>query len=155
MTGAAMTNDPRPPGNSADCRGDLPIPGLFNGFAAIDVDTKRVRFAGVTLANRLIAGRNGGVGPARYFARSVVGQTIARTAEFWPSGYVCHGIPMMFVNLPYIKQRLSERGSDYLCPPREFLVSGDSRRAVCPSTHPKINLSENSSPTELADQISL
>jgi haloacetate dehalogenase len=54
MTGAALTIDPRPPGDRADRRGDLPIPGLFDGFAAIDVDTKRVRFAGVI----------GGKGPA-------------------------------------------------------------------------------------------
>jgi haloacetate dehalogenase len=49
-----MTNDPHDPGNGADRRGDLPIPGLFDGFAAINVDTKRVRFAGVI----------GGTGPA-------------------------------------------------------------------------------------------
>jgi haloacetate dehalogenase len=49
-----MMNDPRPPGESAGRRSDLPIPGLFDGFTAIDIDTKRVRFAGVI----------GGQGPA-------------------------------------------------------------------------------------------
>ena len=43
MMVAAMTGDPDDTGK----RGDLPIPGLFDGFAAIDVDTGRVRFAGV------------------------------------------------------------------------------------------------------------
>jgi haloacetate dehalogenase len=47
MMVAAMTGDPDDTGKSADGRGDLPIPGLFDGFAAIDVDTGRVRFAGV------------------------------------------------------------------------------------------------------------
>jgi hypothetical protein len=32
----------------AEGSGELPIPGLFDEFAAIDVDTRRVRFAGVT-----------------------------------------------------------------------------------------------------------
>lgn len=54
MTGAAMMNDPRASDGSADRRSDLPIPGLFDGFAAIDVDTKRAKFAGVI----------GGKGPA-------------------------------------------------------------------------------------------
>ncbi len=45
--GAAMKGDADHTGKSADGRGDLPIPGLFDGFAAIDVDTRRVRFAGV------------------------------------------------------------------------------------------------------------
>ena len=44
---AAMKGDPDDTGKSTDDRGDLPIPGLFDRFAAIDVDTRRVRFAGV------------------------------------------------------------------------------------------------------------
>ncbi len=40
-----MTNSP---GKDARGMGQLPIPGLFDGFAALDVATQRVRFAGVT-----------------------------------------------------------------------------------------------------------
>uniref|UniRef100_B0T6Q1 Alpha/beta hydrolase fold n=1 Tax=Caulobacter sp. (strain K31) TaxID=366602 RepID=B0T6Q1_CAUSK len=47
-------NDSPPSGDRAARPGDLPIPGLFDGFAAIDVDTGRARFAGVI----------GGKGPA-------------------------------------------------------------------------------------------
>lgn len=43
-----MKNEQEDTGNGADGRHGLPIPGLFDGFAAIDVDTARVRFAGVT-----------------------------------------------------------------------------------------------------------
>ena len=49
-----MTGGSHDTGESADARGDLPIPGLFEGFATINVDTGRVRFAGVI----------GGKGPA-------------------------------------------------------------------------------------------
>lgn len=47
MMVAAMTDDPDDIGKRADGRSDLRIPGLFDGFSAIDVDTGRVRFAGV------------------------------------------------------------------------------------------------------------
>ena len=51
MTAAAMAGDPDDTGKSADGRRGLPIPGLFDGFAAIAVDTARVRFAGVMGGN--------------------------------------------------------------------------------------------------------
>lgn len=46
MMVAAMTDDPDDTGKRADGRGDLLIPGLSDGFAAIDLDSGRVRFAG-------------------------------------------------------------------------------------------------------------
>jgi haloacetate dehalogenase len=42
-----MTDSSNDPGKDAHDMGQLPIPGLFDGFAALDVATRRVRFAGV------------------------------------------------------------------------------------------------------------
>ena len=42
-----MTDSPGNPGEGAYDTGQRPIPGLFDGFAALDVATRRVRFAGV------------------------------------------------------------------------------------------------------------
>ncbi len=42
-----MTDNSSDPGKDAHDMGQLPIPGLFDGFAALDVATRRVRFAGV------------------------------------------------------------------------------------------------------------
>ena len=49
-----MTNGRPSEGDGAGRWRDLPIPGLFDGFATIDLDTERVSFAGVV----------GGKGPA-------------------------------------------------------------------------------------------
>lgn len=54
MTSTTMTSSRPPEGDSVGDRRDLPVPGLFEGFAAIDLDTERVSFAGVV----------GGKGPA-------------------------------------------------------------------------------------------
>jgi haloacetate dehalogenase len=42
-----MTDPSNNPGEDAPDMGQLPIRGLFDGFAALDVATRRVRFAGV------------------------------------------------------------------------------------------------------------
>ena len=47
MSGVTTTDSPDEPGEGAHDACHLPIPGLFDGFAALDVATPRVRFAGV------------------------------------------------------------------------------------------------------------